>query len=384
MVYMSERRNDGLPPRRYTTSLPPSPWSRPTGGRDRRDEGGGHDTARALLLMLALAALCVAGGCVFVDANFAMAPDGSTQARMEAGVLKSIAEQGEGDFTTDVSENLVAENWTELEAFERGQWQVQAWEGQAGPGERLFVEGDAPAPEFGVVQHTLSTVYTFDMPLPEGPVMGPTEPGEAAPEPEAQPEEQGEVEVEGMEQMGAMMGEMMAMMMTTGDAGLRFSVELPGELVATNGAIVSPGRVAWGIDLTAEAPPMDRLMAQSRLPNWPVVGRLGGQMAEMGRPELVPALIAGARRGVLPDPVSDDPSSAELDALMYVQAVEIMMALDEAVGEQNAAAVMERLGLTGDADAATVEEIAVRLEGIDLGVEIDETATERAVELLGG
>ncbi|MFP4249670.1 MAG: hypothetical protein ACLFU7_08415 [Armatimonadota bacterium] len=340
--------------------------------------------ARALLLVLALTGLTLAGGCIFVDANFAMAPDGSTQARMEAGVLKSIAEQGEGDFTTDVSENLVAENWTELEAFERGQWQVQAWEGQAGPGERLFVEGDAPAPEFGVVQHTLSTVYTFDMPLPEGPVAGPTEGGEAAPEPEPQPEEEGEVEVEGMEQMGAAVGEMMAMMMTTGDAGLRFSVDLPGELVETNGAHVSPGKVAWGIDLTAEEPPVDRLLARSRLPNWPVVGRLGGQMAEMGRPELVSAMIAGARRGVLPDPVSDDPSSAELDTLMYVQAVEIMMALDDAVGEQNAAVLMGRLGLTGDADPATVEEVAERLEGLDLGAEIDEAAAERALELLGG
>ena len=341
------------------------------------------DTVRVLLLIFALAALTCAGGCIFVDAQFSMAPDGATSARMEAGVLKSIAEQGEGDFTTDINETLVQDNWTELEPFERGPWQVQAWEGHAAPGERLFVEGDAPAPQFGTEEHALSTLYTFNMPLPEGPVM--TEPQATEPQPAPAPEEGQEqgAEGQGMEQMGAAMGEMMGMMMTTGDAGLRFSAELPGELVATNGDVVSPTRTAWKIDLTAEEPPVDALVARSRLPKWDVVGSLGAQMTQMGRWDLVPAMIAGVRRGVLPDPAGAQ-SAEELNTLMYVQATEIMMALDDAVGEAISTQVMRTLGVAGDPDPATVEEIAVRLEGMDLSAQVDENVADSVLGLLGG
>jgi hypothetical protein len=307
---------------------------------------------------------------------------------MEAGVLKTMAEQGEGDFSSDVNENLVEENWTELEPFDRGQWRVQAWEGHAEPGERLFTEGEGPRPQFETEEHALSTVYTFEMPLPRGPMMetgpAPDQPAPEEPQPEGEEGEAAEGEgAEGMQQMGAAMGEMMAMMMSTGEAGLRFSVELPGQLVVTNGQIISQQRAAWKIDLSAEEPPVTELHAVSRLPNWAVVGQLGARMAEMDRADLVPALISGVRRGVLPDPVGDVPA-AELDALMYVQATEIMMALDAAVGEQIATDVMRTLGLTGDPDPATVEEIAVRLEGMDLAAEIDEGARQHALELLGG
>lgn len=343
------------------------------------------EKTRILLLGVALAALTVAGGCIFVDAQFSMAPDGATSARMEAGVLKSIAEQGEGDFTTDIGEMLAEGKWEELEAFERGQWQVQAWEGHAAPGESLFAEGDAPKPQFSSGQHLLSTVYSFQMPLPEGPMMTEPQAMEAPPpQPEGEAEPDGGVEVEGMEEMGAAMGEMMAMMMTTGDAGLRFSVELPGEIAATNGDVASPSKAAWKIDLTADEAPYDELVARSRLVNWPVVGKLGGQMVQMGRWDLVPALIAGVRRGVLPDPASSDPMAAEINTVMYVQAVEIMMALDQAVGEPIATEVMRTLGLAGDPDPTAVEEIAVRLEGMDLSAEIDQDVKERALGILGG
>jgi hypothetical protein len=348
-------------------------------------------TGTTVVLIAALVALTFAGGCMFVDAQFSMTPQGATNARMEAGVLKSIAEQGEGDFESDIDETLAEGKWEELEAFERGKWQVQAWEGHAGPGESLFAEeADGPRPQFSTQQRTLSTVYAFEMPLPEGPMMqtGPTE-GQMAPPPppddgagdEGQPE--GEMEVEGMEQMGAAMGEMMAMMMSTGDAGLRFSVELPGTMAMTNGELVSTSTAAWQVDLTAQEAPWDSLNATSRLVNWPVVGRLGGQMVEMGRWDLVPAMVAGARRGVLPDPPSEDPSAAELNTVMYVQATEIMVALDQAVGEQIAAEVMATLGISGDADPATVEDVAVRLEGMDLGAQIDEDVQQRMLEMLG-
>ena len=161
-------------------------------------------------------------------------------------------------------------------------------------------------------------------------------------------------------------------------------MDLPGEIVATNGELESGSRAAWRIDLSAEEPPYEALIASARLVNWPVLGKLGGQMTQMGRWDLVPALIAGARRGVLPDPATDNPDAAELNTLMYVQAVEIMVALDAAVGEQIATEVMMTLGMGGDADPAMVEEMAVRLEGMDLGAEIDEGVRERLLGVLGG
>ncbi len=339
---------------------------------------------RAVVLVVALMALTLAGGCMFVDATFSVSPDGSRDARMEAGVLKSMAEQGEGDFTTDINENLVQENWTELDEFDRGKWRVKAWEGHAGPGQKLFAAADGPNPQFGTQQHALSTVYTFEMPLPEGPVMGPTDGGAQPPTQEQEGEGAGDNGAQDMQQMNEAMGQMMQAMMSSGDAGLRFSVDLPGEVMATNGQLMSPANASWRIDLTAQEMPYDMLTAKSRLPNWPVVGKLAGQMTQMGRWDLVPALIAGVRRGVLPDPVSDDPMSAELDTIMYVQAVEIMMTLDQVAGEQIANQVMGELGITGDPDPAAVEEIAVQLEGIDLGRQIDRGVTEQLLNALGG
>ena len=335
-------------------------------------------TKRTVVLALALAALAMTGGCIFVDAQFTMAPDGSTSARMETGMLTSMMEQGEGDFSTDIGETLAEGKWQELEAFERDQWHVQAWEGQAGPGESLFTEGAEAAPEFGTEQHLLSTLYTLEMELPAGPVMEP-----AAVEPAAEPA-QGEVQIEGMEGMDEAMGEMMAAMMSTGGAGLRFSADLPGEILATNGEVSAPSVAAWQIDLGAEEPAYEMLVAQSRLLNWPVIGKLGGQLAQMGRSDLVPALIAGVRRGVLPDPVSDDPMAAELNTVMYVQALEVMTALDAAAGEMIANEVLMTLGMGGDPDPAVIEEMAVRLEGTDLSAEINEGVKERLLGLLGG
>ncbi len=341
--------------------------------------------SRLAVLVLALAGLAMAGGCIFVDAQFSMAPNGATSARMEAGVLTSMMEQGEGDFTTDIGETLAEGKWQELEAFERDQWHVQAWEGQAGPGESLFAEGAEATPEFGTEQHLLSTLYTFEMALPADPVMQP-QAAEAAVEPAAEPPaaDEGEVQIEGMEGMDEAMGEMMAAMMSTGGAGLRFSVDLPGEILGTNGEVTAPSVAAWHIDLSAEEPPYEMLSAQSRLPNWPVIGKLGGQLTQMGRADLVSALIAGVRRGVLPDPVSDNPMAAELNTLMYVQALDVMTALDAAAGEMIANEVLMTLGMGGSPDPAMIEEMAVRLEGTDLSAEINEGVKERLLGLLGG
>ncbi len=351
-------------------------------------------TSRGLLIVVALAALTFAGGCFFVDGQFSMKPDGSVDAWMEMGVLKSMVQQSDEEPTTEVSEGLVEERWTEEEPFDRGQWRITPMVGHAGPGESLFKKDADPQPQFDVTPHLLSTTYSFTMPLPEQPVQAEGEvEGEAAEggevaegagEGEAAEGEGGEVQVEGMEGLDEALGDMMGMMMTSGDSGVRFSVELPGEIVETNGEVTGQSRAAWAIDMAAEQPPYEQMLARSRLLNWPAIGRLGGELTDRGRWDLVPALIGGVRRGVIPNPAGEEGAEAEFDVTMYIQALEIMVHLDRAVGQAIANDVMTTLGLGGEPDPAMIEEIAVRLEGMDLEAEIDEEVTEQLLGRLGG
>ncbi len=348
-------------------------------------------TGRFVLIGVALAALVGVGGCIFIDAQFALAPDGSTSARLEAGVLKSMLEQGEGDFVADIGEGLAPGRWQELGDEDRGEWRVRTMVGQAGPGEALFTEEAEAIPQFGMTSHLLSTAYTFTMPVPEGADMQPQMTGEPhdddgedaeAEHDDGDDAEGHEVEFEGMDEA---MGEMMALMMSSGEAGLRFSVALPGEIVEANGEVVAPDRAAWAIDIVNPDPDLTALSAESRLLNWPNVGRLGGELVAMGRWELVAPLIAAVRRGVVPDPVTEDPTGADLNAEMYAQIIEIMMALDVAVGEQITDTVMQTLGLSGDdVDAGFVAEIAERVKARDLAAEIDGNVTDMLLGELGG
>lgn len=177
----------------------------------------------------------------------------------------------------------------------------------------------------------------------------------------------------------------MAMMMSSGEAGLRFSAELPGEIVATNGETVAAGRARWSIPLSGPPAELTELTATSRLLNWPSIGRLGGELTAAGRWDLVPALIEGVRRGVVPDPVVADPVAAPLDVMMYIQALEIMTALDAAVGPGIGTEAMRTLGVGGaDVDPAQVAAIAGRLERIDLPAEADAAVLQWLLGRLGG
>lgn len=341
---------------------------------------------RILTLGVALVAVSLTGGCIFVDAHFTLAPDGTQHGRIEGGMMQGVGE-GEGDFAAQMGESLAEGKWRELGEEMRGQWRVQTLVGEAGPGESLFAADAEPQPKFARSGRLLSTEYRFTLALPDG---GETEPAEVIEVPQEQPapappepgEGEGEVRIEGMDQ--ALEG-MMAMMMSSGEAGLRFSVELPGEIVASNGALLGANRAQWSIPLSGPPAELTEMSATSRLLNWPSIGRLGGELTVAGRADLVPALIEGVRRGVVPDPVVADPLTAPLDATMYIQALEIMTALDAAVGRDIATEAMRTLGIGGaDVDPARVATVAGRLEGIDLSAEADAAVLQWLLGRLGG
>ncbi len=343
---------------------------------------------RMLSVAVVLMALTAVGGCFFLDGQFAMQQDGAVDARIEAGVLRAMAQ--EDDIAAELDEGIAEGQWTKQEPFDRDQWRVTALTGRAEPGESLFEEDVDPKPDFSMTSHLLSTVYSFRMDLPDEAVElePPDEQAaveDAAPAPENGFGDDGEVDVEGMEGLGEAFGEMMAAMMQGPDTGIRFAVELPGEIYATNGEVSrNEWRVTWSMDLTDQEQQFTQLDAFSRLPNWEQIGRLGAALTDFGRWDLVPALASGVQRGVLPDPVVADPAAAEMNVLMYVQALEILTALDRAVGPEIADEVIAGLELKGDPDPARVEEIAVRLEGIDLGAETSQKIIEQLMQMLGG
>lgn len=336
---------------------------------------------RRLLMGLAVASLVVSmGGCIFLDAEFEMTVDGGTNATFEVGILKSLAEQGEGeDPTMEITEGLAEGKWEE-EQFDRDQWRVSSLKGQAGPGESLFAEDADMQPEFATETHLFSTIYGFTLPLPED-ALGVKEQIEA----DVEAEGQGEVKVEGMEGAEELMGDLAAMMMTGGQMGLHFAVTLPGRIIATNGETTAPNRAAWSLDLAGlGAEGQEALVARSRLVNWESIGRMGPRLAAMGRYDLVPALIAAVERGVVPDPATDAPLEAELDAALYAEILDIMVALDAAVGPELANAIMLGLQLNADSpDPAAVRKTHERVSAEGFAASVEKDLCETLIQQLG-
>ena len=336
-----------------------------------------------LLMGLAVASLAVSmSGCIFLDAEFEMDVDGGTSATLEVGILKSLAEQGEGeDPTTEMREELAEGKWEE-EQFDRDQWRVSSLKGHAGPGESLFAEEAKMQPEFATETHLFSTVYQFTLPLPED-AIGVEEPPEA--EAEAEGEGQDEVEVEGMEGAEELFGDLAGLMMTGGEMGLRFAVTLPGRIIATNGETTAADRAAWHMDLAGVAAEgQEALAASSRLINWESIGRMGPRLAAMGRYDLVPALIAAVERGVVPDPATNAPLQAELDAPLYAEILGIMVALDAAVGPQLTDSIMVGLRLNADTlDRAAVQKVLQRVTAEGFTVSVEKDVREALIRQLG-
>jgi len=338
---------------------------------------GDTNIRKLALLVVMLLGVASLNGCLFVNAHFTRGASGGTDAIVEMGVLKAIleADEVEGDMNIG-DEGLVKENWEEPQEFDRGEWHVTLMKGHAEAGESLFKEesGSGP-PEFTSEKRLFTTVHGFALRVPtEG----------LATDDDAD-EEEVNVEVEGFEGLEEMMGDL-AGMMAGGGEPMRFACTLPGVVFEHNGNLTSSDTVGWQFGLSGEGiPEGEVLSARSRLINWEVIGAVGSTLVEGGRHDLVLPLIAGAQRGVIPDPiVAGDPLSGEVDVPLYVNILDIMVALDGLVGEEMTDQVMVGLGLNGDEpDAAMVERVLGRLSAEDYATDVNEGIADGMVQTLG-
>ena len=338
----------------------------------------GIDGRRLLLMAALLLGVAALQGCMFLNAHFELKPDGAVDAMMEVGVLK---EAMEGDMEAEITppDDLEEGQWEEPVESERDEWHVTTLRGHAAPGERLFREGAEEVPEFTIERHLLTTVYGFNMPVKfESNVKQPVDvqPDQGG----ADDQQQGGEE---MEQLGEMLGDLATVMAGEG-APFHFYCTLPGEIASTNGRMVGPGKVAWDVGLSGEGIPESKeLQAASRLINWEVIGTVGTSLVEMGRDDLVQALIRGAQRGMVPDPVTDNPPGGEIDLPLYVQILDIMVALDNLVGETMSDRIMQRLQLNVDEpDRDVVAAIAKKVTAEDFAATLNEAAVDSLVNVL--
>ncbi len=318
-------------------------------------------TRLGLLAALLLGAVAL-NGCMFLDAQFTMLADGGQDAMMEVGILKQMAEGEGAEGELDIGAEAVAEeNWEEPVEFDRGEWQVTMLKGHADAGDSLFKDDAEAQPEFAMVGHRFTTVYQFTMVMEGAPVMEPVA--------DAPAEGDVEVEVEGMEGMNEAFEGLAEAVMGSGRP-LRFSCSLPGKIVSGNGEAIAPDTMQWAMGLSGEGVPEDQtLRASSRLINWEVIGAVGSAMVEAGRHDLVLPMISAAQRGVIPDPLTDEPLGGEFDFPLYQQILDIMVTLDGLVGEEMADRVMIGLALNADApDAALVTRVYERISADEYAV----------------
>jgi hypothetical protein len=333
---------------------------------------------RTLLVGLLAASVAVGvSGCIFVDAHFGVTPDGSTDAVIEFGMLKSLAERAEGEGAeAEFGKGLAEGKWEQQQQFERDGWQVTAFKGHAGPGESLFAEEADVDTELRTETRLLSTIYEFTMTVPQQPLEV-----EAPPPAEAPPEAEQGVEIEGADEI---FGDVAAMMMTSGQSGVRFGVSLPGRIIESNGVVVAPGGVAWRLDLNAQEAPPEAFRARSRLPNWQSIGRMGAALTGVGRADLVPVLIAAVERGLVPDPQTDAPLQADFNLQLYGQLLDIVLRLDAAVGPELTNVVMGTLQLNRDSpDAARVAKVLERVSAQDFAASVQQEVAASLVKQLG-
>lgn len=324
-------------------------------------------TYRVAGLTLVAVALAACTGCMRIGVEVAVAPDGSSKARLQAGLDASLAAMSQATSSSPFS-GLAGKqgNWKTRE-YKDGNWLMTEATGSAGPGESLFPAGEEDTPQLKLQTqaHRLSTRYTVRLQVP------PIDPGALKPG-------GGEGEDEQMKQLvGAMMSTFQ----------VSFTLRGPGRVVATTGKAVGGGAAEWrfGIaDLDNKKQPDFTLVTE--LPNYANLGRLADQLAYTGRLyEAGPKLIAAQERGLLPDPPASTSASEKLQAADYAALLEIIDRLDSAVKPAVTGRLLSQLGLSADDVApATIAAAHARLMKGEAGRVADDAAAAGLLELLRG
>ena len=86
---------------------------------------------------------------------------------------------------------------------------------------------------------------------------------------------------------------------------------------------------------------------------------------------------------MVPDPVTDNPPGGEIDLPLYVQILDIMVALDNLVGETMSDRIMQRLQLNVDEpDRDVVAAIAKKVTAEDFAATLNEAVVDSLVNVL--
>ncbi len=315
----------------------------------------------ALALAAALSALLCAG-CIKVNVDVAVAPDRSVSARLAAAVDTSLAEMAEGgDAFSDLT-NAAPKSWTTRE-YKEGRWTVSEAVGHAGPGETLFPdEKDGPKLQVQTASRRLSTRYDISL-------VTPPPPAQLAP-----PPKQGEGETETGPDLSGLATSMMS------ETQISISLAGPGEVVATTGEVVAPGKAEWKLAIAdlQRKQALEDFRLTTELPNWLTIGRLADQLVMRGGPaDAGSRLVSALQRGLLPNPPLNVAATDKLSAVDYLRLLQIIGKIDAGAGPAVTEAIVKQARLNDqDTTSARIAEAHGRIMKLDIGTLVEEAAIE--------
>ena len=318
---------------------------------------------RRLLGLAAAVSVLLCAGCIKVNMDVAVAPDQSTSARLALAVDTSLAEMAQGEGSFGGLKEAPGKNWKTREYKEDG-WSVTEALGHAGPGEALFPdEEDAPKLRVQLAQRRLSTRYDLSLVTPPPPAQLTQPPG--AGEPAAAPAEAGP-DFSGL--AASMVSEMQ----------VRISLAGPGQVIATNGTVVAPGKAEWKLSLSdlqaKQTMPDFRLTTE--IPNWSNIGHLASQLVMRGGPaDAGSRLLSALQRGLLPNPPTSAAAADKLSAVDYLRLLEVIGKLDSGAGPAVTEVIVRQLRLSDEqVTAAKIATVHGKIMKLDVGTIVEQSA----------
>lgn len=313
---------------------------------------------RLLLVLVAFATMVCCVGCIKINMAVAVAPDQSTSARLTAATAISLAEvtdQGGSPFAA--LEQQSGGKW-KARTYQEGKWTIHEATGAAAPGEPLFPPDEGEESPKLLVQTShrrLSMRYSISMSVPPAPA-------EVGQMPEM-PKLEGGQDFSGLAE--SMMGEM----------EIRISLAGPGEVVATTGNVVAPGKAEWKLgfaDLQGKQAPDFRVTTE--IPNWDTLGNLANQLVLRGGPyDAGSRLMMALQRGLLPNPPLNAPAAEKLSAIDYLRLVEIIGKLDSAAGPSVTDVVIRQARLDDeDASSASIAAVHEKVMKMDVNLIVEQ------------